>query len=256
MRANETLAKFVILDPSDVPLIPNEPNTIIVSRLNDTVRMLNFLVEKQETSCPIPPVPVQWPSAPPIMPTTVPVVLTNLPEELKSRNPVKQREFIQKINCAEKVKHVELKRDRLILHMSNEATALSVPAVIPPGLNIRSKVIKNEHLGIIRIDKDFDASNISGLVTSVTNNRCFGQSSVAQLTFSSMEDLEHALRFGIKIEYCLFHVWKPLTRPKQCFKCQSFGYMARDCANKSKCSRCGESGHSSTYESPCTATTV
>ena len=37
---------FVIVDPCDVPAIPNEPNTSVASRLNECVRMLNFLDEK------------------------------------------------------------------------------------------------------------------------------------------------------------------------------------------------------------------
>jgi len=46
---DDPVPRFAIMDQSDVPVFPSERNTIAASRLNDSVRMLNFLVEKQES---------------------------------------------------------------------------------------------------------------------------------------------------------------------------------------------------------------
>ena len=63
LARKEELPLFVIVDPCDVPAIPNEPNTIVASRLNECVKMLDFFVEKQETSMQ-PTGPEIWPSVP------------------------------------------------------------------------------------------------------------------------------------------------------------------------------------------------
>ena len=103
--------KEIIVDPCDVPAIPNEPSTIVASRLNECVRMLNFLVEKQETSMQ-PPGPVIWPSVPAQAQPSVPVVLSNVPINLNIRNPVNQREFVEKLGYADKVQHIVAKKIR------------------------------------------------------------------------------------------------------------------------------------------------
>ena len=46
----ESRMMILIMDPSDDPVsLSSKRNTIVASRLNDCVRMLNFLVEKQES---------------------------------------------------------------------------------------------------------------------------------------------------------------------------------------------------------------
>ena len=57
---------------------------ILLQPLNDTVRMLNFLVEKQETASTIPAAVVKWASAPSTGSSSVWVILTNITEGLKS----------------------------------------------------------------------------------------------------------------------------------------------------------------------------
>ena len=49
MQRNELPRLFVIVDPSNVPSFPNDKPVIMVSHLNECVRMLNLLVKKQET---------------------------------------------------------------------------------------------------------------------------------------------------------------------------------------------------------------
>ena len=61
--------------------------------------MLNFIVEKQETS--IQPLgPVVWPSVPAQAQPSVPVVLSNVPSIVNIRNPLNQRDFVEKLDCA------------------------------------------------------------------------------------------------------------------------------------------------------------
>lgn len=230
------LPLFVVFDPSDVPNIPNDPGTIVASRLNECVRMLNYLVENQDTSSQ-PTGPVVWPSVPRAT-APVPVVLTNIPSDINVRNPAKQREFIEKLGCSDKVKHIVAQKNKLVVHMTDEQSAEAAVAAIPDTLQIRAKVIKTEYAGIIRMDPDYDVSQIPVLVSSVCDATRFGGSAVVQLKFRSKEDLDYAIKHGIKIEYCLFRVTLPIEKPKQCHNCQGFGHFAKDCSNPTKCRRC------------------
>ena len=90
------LPLFVIVDSSDVPSISTDPSTIVPSCFNNCVKMLNFLVEKQETTSQTPN-RVAWPSAPTRQLETIPLVLMNIPEGLNVQNPTKQRQFIKSL---------------------------------------------------------------------------------------------------------------------------------------------------------------
>ena len=237
--ANEVpTPRFAILDPADVPTIPEDVSTIVASRLNDCKAMLSFLVEKHEASAAPssenqPPI---WPSLP-RPERTIPVVLSNLPASL-SANPTKQKEFLRKIGPADKIDRIEQRRDRLFVHMKDETSASVVASGAQGEQNIRSKVLRSEYLGIIYVDKDYDVSTIPNLISGVSQAKRFGNSSVVQLTFVTKIDFDQALKFGIKVEYTMFSVSKPLTKPLQCYKCQGFGHRANQCQKDTKCSKC------------------
>ena len=170
------------------------------------------------------------------------------------QNPTKQHEFIQKLGCADNVKHMTARRDRLVVHMSDEESAIVAVAAIPSSLKICAKVIKSEHFGIVKMDTEFDVSQIPGLVDSVRGARRFGNSRVVQLKFSSKEALDLAIKYGVKIEYCLFRVTMPIEMPKQCHNCQGFGHLAHDCTGPIKCSKCA--GNHSIRDQVCLAQTI
>ena len=205
----------MIVDPSDVFFISNDPSTIVASRLNDCVKTLKFLVKKQKTAAQTPN-PAAWPSAPTRQPETVPLVLMNIPKGLNVQNPTKKRKFIQKLGCADKVKHITARRDRLVVHLSDEESAVAAVATIPSSLKIRAKVIKSEHFSIVKMDTEFKISQIPDLFDSVISARRFGNSVVAQVKFRSKETFDLAIKYGVKIEYSLFRVTMPIENPKQC----------------------------------------
>ena len=124
---DDPVPRFAIMDLSDVPIFPSEPNTIVASRLNDCVRMLNFLVEKQESvSTDMNEQNRLWPFFPKPEKLTVPVIFSNLPSSMQSSNPAKQRQFISNLGCLDKVDHVGQRRDRLLVFMKDSDSALSV----------------------------------------------------------------------------------------------------------------------------------
>ena len=111
--------------------------------------------------------------------------------------------------------------------MSDAQSAAVAVAAIPNTLNIRAKVVRHEYAGIIRMDQDYDVSKIPILVSSVDSATRFGNTSVVQLKFISKDELNRAVKHGIKIEYGLFRVTLPIEKPMQCHNCQGFGHFAR-----------------------------
>jgi hypothetical protein len=106
--------------------------------------------------------------------------------------------------------------------MKDETSASVVASGAQAEQNIRSKVLRSEYLGIIYVDKDYDVSTIPNLISGIFQAKHFGNSSVVQLLFATKIDFNQALKFGIKVEYTMFSVSKPLTKPLQCYKCQGF----------------------------------
>ncbi|KAK2727652.1 hypothetical protein QYM36_008214 [Artemia franciscana] len=92
---------------------------------------------------------------------------------MQSSNPAKHCEFISNLGCLDKIDHVEQRRDKFLVFMKDKDSASSVASALPLGSRISAKVVKKEYLGIIRIDKGFHESNITGLVNSVTHAKRF-----------------------------------------------------------------------------------
>ncbi|KAK2726432.1 hypothetical protein QYM36_000763, partial [Artemia franciscana] len=99
---------------------------------------------------------------------------------MQSSNPAKQCKFISNLGCLDTIDHVEQQRDRLLVLMKDNDSASLVASALPPGSCISAEVVKKDYLGIIRIDKCFDESNITCLVNSVMQAKGFGGSSVVQ----------------------------------------------------------------------------
>ena len=147
---DDPVPRFAIMDPSDVLFFPSEPNTIVASRLNYCVRMLNFLVEKQKSaSSDIDEQNRLWSFLPKPENATVPVIFSNLPASMQSSNPTKQHEFISNLGCLDKIDHVEQRRDRLMVYMKDNDSASSVASALPPGSHISAQVVKKGYPGII-----------------------------------------------------------------------------------------------------------
>ena len=67
------------------------------------------------------------------------------------------------------------------------------------------------------MDANFNVSQISVLAKSIISATRFGNSRVVQLKFKTNDDPDNALKFGMRIEYCLFRVFtRPIKKPKQC----------------------------------------
>ena len=50
---------------------------------------------------------------------SVPVVLSNIPYNINMRNPTNQRDFVEKLGCADKVKHIVSRQNGLAVHMDS-----------------------------------------------------------------------------------------------------------------------------------------
>ena len=55
-----------------------------------------------------------------------------------------------------------------------------------------------------KMDPDYDISLIPRLDSSVISAKRYESSRIVQLNFKIKEELDIAIQFGIKIEYCLF----------------------------------------------------
>jgi len=89
------------------------------------------------------------------------------------------------------------------------------------------------------MDPAYDVSQIPGLDRSVVSAKRYENSRIVQLNFKTKEELDTAIKFGIKLEYCLFLVTLPFEKPKQCLNCQGFSHFVKDCKNPVKCNKCG-----------------
>ena len=95
------------------------------------------------------------------------------------------------------------KINKLVIHLFDEQSAVAAVSTIPNMLNIRTKVVRHEYAGIIRMDQDNDLSQIPILVNSVNSTTRLGNTSVVQLKFISKDKLHRGIRHRINIEYCL-----------------------------------------------------
>jgi len=85
---------------------------------------------------------------------------------------------------------------------------------------------------------DYNVSQIPRLESSVVSAKEYEDSRIVQLNFKTEEELDIAIKFGIKIEYCLFRVTLSIEKPKKCLNCQGFGHFVRDCKNPVKFNKC------------------
>ena len=115
-------------------------------------------------------------------------------------NPKNQREFVQKIVCKDKVKHIVSRKNGLVVHLIDEESAICSH---PPTLKICARVIKTEHAGIIKMDPDYDVSQIPGLDSSVVSAKRYGSSRIVQLNFKLKKSLisQSSLASRLNIAY-------------------------------------------------------
>jgi len=117
-----------------------------------------------------------------------------------------------------------------------------------------SCVIKNVP---ISVDIQQLTSHLQAQDTTITNclritSRATGQpTTLVRLFTDSADSLTKFLTVGIRIGHQIFHCeesrtdFHPQAAVVQCFKCQSFGHMSRDCpAPCPVCRKCGLAGHS------------
>lgn len=101
--------------------------------------------------------------------------------------------------------------------------------------------------------RDAAATNCSSDNVRVVNIRkTFGgiQATVVMLPAAAARKLCAVGRLRVGLVYARV---RPLDLPTRCFKCHSFGHMARECSGDdrgSRCWRCGEAGH---FSSACVA---
>ena len=141
-------------------------------------------------------------------------MLSNIPDNINLQNPKNQRNFVKKLGFADKVKHIVSPRNGLVIHKVDEDSAMVAVTTIFNNMKIRANIIRTKYAGLIKKDTDFDMSQICVLVESIISTTHFGNSRVLQLKFKTNDYLDHALRFGMKIEYCLFRVTRPIKKPQ------------------------------------------
>jgi len=57
----------------------------------------------------------------------------------------------------------------MVVHLIDEESVAAAVSAIPPKLKIRTRVIKNEHASIIKMDPDYYVSQFPGLDSSVVS---------------------------------------------------------------------------------------
>lgn len=68
---------------------------------------------------------------------------------------------------------------------------------------------------------------------------------LCRISFNNAESARRLLSSGLRIGYGLFRCEEPHLRPDptQCFKCQAYGHMSRDCTSAAMCRICGQAAH-------------
>ena len=72
------------------------------------------------------------------------------------------------------------------------------------------------------------------------------QTSLVRVFTNSRRTAEQAVAEGVKLGYYVHRCEAPRENPvevKQCFKCNGYGHLARDCTHEQACARCGQTGH-------------
>ncbi|KAK2720606.1 hypothetical protein QYM36_004481 [Artemia franciscana] len=124
---DDPFTQFAIMTLQIFRISLSEPNIIVASRLNNCVRMLNFLVEKYDSvSTDKDEQDCLWPFFPKPENATVPAIVSNLTSRLQSSNPAKQRESISNLRCLDKIDHVEQRGDRPLVFMKDNNSGSSV----------------------------------------------------------------------------------------------------------------------------------
>jgi len=62
---------------------------------------------------------------------------------------------------------------------------------------------------------------IPDICCDIMSAKRFDISKTFSLSFGRSGDFDCALKYGIKIDYIQFKVYKPIERPLQCYNCQS-----------------------------------
>lgn len=156
-------------------------------------------------------------------------------------------------------------RGELLIEVSGGSEAMSsVKAEVERSLGPGAKVRKLEDMSPVEL-RDLDEETTSEEVRAAAAASCgsdnvrvvnirkiFGgaQAAVVMLPSAAARKLCAVGRLRVGLVYARA---RPSDLPMRCFKCHSFGHMARECSGDdrgSRCWRCGEAGH---FSSACTA---
>lgn len=246
---NSLLPIFVIVSPTEVPVIPAVAYSRLVSKISSLDRALKQINEKVTSY------DLNFPSLPsasfkPNVNTSITtVVISGISPELN--NPVKRRDAIDQIKGHQAIHSIKPSGNKLLVQIDPVAAKDFCDAV-PNVLKCDAKLQERKLVGIVKgIPLAYDVSLFVGR-EGVVDAKRIGQSLTVKIFFYDAVGLTNALRLGLKVEYEIFRVFECLRPPRCCYKCQSPDHMKANCTSPPRCSRCSGM-HLSTKDAPCLA---
>ena len=249
------LPKFVIFDTTEVPTTPGELSAIVPQKVTEISNNLKDFIESEKKARAAEKLATSMNQlvTPPAKPSYA-VLLKKPPLDLKK--PDCRKAYLEHV-CGEASGNIiELRpsRDAWKEVTKDKSGAESImsritgnnPEVEPklqcPSFSVLSVMFLKICIKIAY--SDLIANCLKA--TQIRNTRSF------KFLFESKDDLESFIRFPpiIGYERLLISIFQRL--PPQCFSCQSYGHFTSAWPGTQKCSGCGEAGHSTTKDNPCT----
>lgn len=249
LDSSDTFAPtFVIKRPTEVPCLPANAYTSLLSKFNELQQVvveMSGKLDNYQLNFP------QLPKPSPVINTYTTVIVSKVPSDLS--DPIKRKSVLDQIAGHELVCSVKPVKDRWYVNIDKSATEDFCTSVQNFITGATVKVRSKRFFGILRgFPVDVDLSVIKRLQGIISANR-LGQTMSVKLEFEDSFTQSAYFKEGIKVGYEFFriHVFKEI--PKCCFKCRSYDHFQSACtSNVPKCARCA-GPHISTKDSPCSA---
>ena len=242
-----TVPTYVIISPTEVPVIPAVAYHKLASKICALDSTLNFIKEKVTAyDLNFPSLPI--PYASPHIESTATVIISKVPTKLD--DPSKRAHAINKIPGHEAIHSIKPSGDKLLVQISQSAAKIFSDAV-PTVLNSCDVMIQEKKFhGIVKgVPANYEAI-IFKKCEGVIDAERLGKSLAVKITFADAVAQSNSLRLGLKVGYESFRVFEFLRPPRCCHNCQSPNHMKTKCDKPTKCSRCAGS-HVSSRDSPC-----